>query len=34
MSYYDYSSIKEVFEMQIPNMEGSLASGLEWKASS
>jgi flavin reductase (DIM6/NTAB) family NADH-FMN oxidoreductase RutF len=34
LGYYDYSSITEIFEMQIPNMDGSLASGLEGKASS
>lgn len=33
LGYYDYTSITDVFEMHIPNMEGSLANGLEGRQS-
>lgn len=33
LGYYDYTSITDIFEMQIPQMEGALASGLEGRPS-
>ena len=32
MGYYDYTVVKDVFEMRIPNASGSAEDGLEGKA--